>query len=118
MSRSDSAWPGVERRAHRRRRVRLPATFLGADGSRLAAEVVDISIGGMRLAMRADGIGPGARGAVAVEGLCGPLPCVVLGRDDDALRLRFEAVDALREELVERLADLSWDPQRDRARLS
>jgi hypothetical protein len=104
-------WPLVERREHPRRRVHLPATFLREDGTPIATEVVDISAGGIRLA-GAGGLRPGARGAVSVEGLFGPLSCTVMGTEAGMLRLRFDSLEALRARLVERLAALSWDPQR------
>ncbi len=104
-------WPLVERREHPRRRIHLPATFLREDGTPVTTEVVDISAGGIRLA-GVGGLRPGARGAVSVEGLFGPLSCTVLGHEGGTLRLRFDALEALRARLVERLAGLSWDPQR------
>jgi hypothetical protein len=104
-------WPHLERRQHPRRRVRLPATFLREDGTPIATEVVDISAGGIRLSGGGE-LRPGARGAVSVEGLFGPLSCTVMGHEGGTLRLRFDALEALRARLVERLAGLSWDPQR------
>jgi hypothetical protein len=92
-------------------RIRLPATFLREDGTPVATEVVDVSAGGIRLA-ESGGLLLGARGAVSVEGLFGPLSCTVMGTEAGTLRLRFDALEALRARLVERLAALSWAPQR------
>lgn len=104
-------WPHRERRQHPRRRIHLPATFLREDGTPIATEVVDISAGGIRLSGGGE-LRPGARGAVSVEGLFGPLSCTVMGQEGGTLRLRFDALEALRARLVERLAGLSWGPPR------
>lgn len=110
-SEGEAAWPAVERRAYPRHRVRLPATFIREDGARLAMDVIDISGGGLRLA--GGGLAPGMRGTVAVDGLCGPLSCTVLGTDGAGLRLRLDAMAALRDGLVERLAEASRSAERD-----
>ncbi|WP_237217519.1 PilZ domain-containing protein [Falsiroseomonas oryziterrae] len=103
------AWQGVERRAHPRHRISLPARFVPESGAPLATEVVDISAGGLRLAS-CGAIRPGSRGVVSVEGLLGPLPCTVMGTEGGALRLRFDALEALGTTFLERLAALPPAP--------
>jgi hypothetical protein len=107
----EPAWPKAERRACKRRRITLPATFFLEWGPPVATEVVDISAGGIRLAAGGGAVTAGARGAIAVEGLIGPLSCTVVGAEGGTLRLRFDALEALRARLLERLDSLSWDPR-------
>jgi hypothetical protein len=107
----DLAWPHARRRAVLRRRITLPATFFLEWGPPVAAEVVDISARGIRVAARGGAVTVGTRGAIAVEGLVGPLSCTVVGAEGGTLRLRLDALEALRARLLERLDTLSWDPR-------
>lgn len=104
-----TTWSGVERRVHPRRRISLPARFVPEGGSGFATEVVDISAGGIRLASSGT-VRAGARGTVTVDGLLGPLPCTVMGTEGGALRLRFDALEALGASFLEQLATLPPAP--------
>ena len=83
----------VDRRQTRRYPVDIAGGLSIVDQGQYQVRASDLAEGGARVS-GAPAMPAGSRGALRLDGVSAPLPCVVRSADDDALHLVFELDDA------------------------